>query len=204
MTGLALVWRTRRCRHMATRRSALAFFLLVTAGARRLRAARQSAVIGEGRRALRDLAIQSDVAHRSRRKTSRRSASLQHARLGPCRGRARRAGARRFQQGDQPRSQLRAGLRQPRAALSAERQARSCARRLQQGAVDRRQLRARLSRPRHRLPPARPHRAGARRLQQGDRAQARQCAGLLQSRPALSEPASAPIRHRRLLHRASG
>ena len=47
---------------------------------------------------------------------------------------------------------------------------------------------------------ARPQRAGARRLQQGDRAQARQRAGLLQSRPALSEPASAPIRHRRFLH----
>ena len=60
----------------------------------------------------------------------------------------------------------------------------------------------RLSRPRHRLPPARPQGAGAQRFQQGDRASARQCAGLLQSRPALSEPASASVRHRRLLHRA--
>ena len=61
-----------------------------------------------------------------------------------------------------------------------------------------------VSRPRHRLPPAGPQHAGARRLEQGHRAQARQCAGLLSARPALSEPASVPIRHRRFLHRAWG
>ena len=104
----------------------------------------------------------------------------------------KRGGARRLQQSDQSRSQLRAGLRQPRPALSPEQQTRSGARRLRQGAVDRRHLCAGLSRPRHRLPPARSQPSGARRLQQGDRAAARQCGGLLQSRPALSEPASAP------------
>ena len=65
----------------------------------------------------------------------------------------------------------------------------------------RRHLRAGLSRPRHRLPRARPRHAGARRFQQGDRAAARQCRRLLQSRPALSEPAAAPVRHRRFLDR---
>ena len=72
--------------------------------------------------------------------------------------------------------------------------------RLQQGAGDRRLLRARLSRPRHRLSPARPQHAGAQRLQQSHRAQAEQRAGLLQSRPALSGPASGPNRDRRLHH----
>ena len=82
-----------------------------------------------------------DVADRSHPKASRGSASLQYARLGLADAGNPEAGARRFQQGDQPRSRLRAGLRQPRPALSPDRQARSRACRLQQGAVDRRQLR---------------------------------------------------------------
>ena len=60
-------------------------------------------------------------------------------------------GARRFQQGDQPRSELRPGLRQSRPDLPQDRQARSRARRLQQGVDARCRLRGGLSRPRHGL-----------------------------------------------------
>ena len=73
----------------------------------------------DGRPALWHLAIQPDLAHRSHRKASRRPASLQHARFGLRRDRTHRTGARRFQQSDQPRSQLRAGLRQSRLCFIA-------------------------------------------------------------------------------------
>ncbi len=124
-------------------------------------------------------------------KASRRSAGLQYARLGLWRGRPQRSGAGRFQQGDQPRSQLRAGLCQSRADLSQDRA----------GSTWRSPTTTRRSRSTPIYAPAylgrgivyreQGHSApGARRFQQGDRAQARQCRGLLQSRPALSEPAA--------------
>ncbi len=51
------------------------------------------------------------------------------------------------------------------------------------------------------LPPAAADAQRVQRFQQGDRDPARQRAGLFQSRPALSEPAPAPLRDRRLLDR---
>ena len=110
------------------------------------------------------------------------------------------AGARRFQQGDQPRCQLRAGLRQSRRCSTARAASWNWRWPTTTRRWHRRLLRARLSRARHRLSPARQQHAGARRLQQGDRAAAGQRAGLLQSRPALSGPASAPVRRRRFHH----
>ncbi len=62
---------------------------------------------GRGQSARR-LAGQHRLADGRRAKQSERSAGLQHARLGVRPGRPQRRGARRFQQGDQPRSELRA------------------------------------------------------------------------------------------------
>ena len=112
-----------------------------------------------------------------------------------------RGGARRLQQGDRDRSQLRAGLCQSRAGLSRDRQARSRARRLRQGDPDRRALLQRLSRPRHGLPRREQAAAGLGRLQQGDRHPPRQRAGLLQPRPALSGAGPAQLRDRGFHHR---
>ena len=56
-------------------------------------------------------------------------------------------------------------------------------------------------RPRHHLPAAAADAQRVQRFQQGDRDPARQRAGLFQPRPALSKPAPAPLRDRRLLDR---